>query len=524
MSKIVSFLVILVALFSCSEETFTVKKNQETSTSTTLSINSNQSCSSVTRIKPEVDFLFLWDNSESTYFINSSTKAALNNTLNLISENFNYHILIAPLLLNNGDSTNKEIKLISSDEVGLSSSAKNVRIDQTYATSTGLSFSVVQGSKEEGLQRAVNLIKSNISNGIFRQNAYLNIVVMSNDDDTTWYKYPFSEGDINRSPYYHETKVHELLCLRGNYSPPAGKSCSGQTLNNAMMRFMSIAAFNQPGTSSCSAIGQGTRNRSYIKASSMIYSTPYTNGAFHTDQALRSDIVYDPVLNVYTFDSYDICRTSSFSQIFDGINSSIQETLIKHEYDYWPVASAGALNIDPDEITVLKDNTTIPRLNEPVSGDPTGFTFTPQVYNNQNTRFSPTPGEPYTGYLVKLYGNAKVKYPECMTVQTQAPKEFFGYLNLATKPLESSIQLRINGNTISKSSTDGWQLIKDNSGNPKYFDSKNIKIRTDKAFCGSSDYCTGSPAEIRSGYMLQLYGSAIYSNGAQIELIYDPSS
>src|SRR5690606_31930928 len=99
-------------------------------------------------------------------------------------------------------------------------------------------------------------------------------------------------------------------------------------------------------------------------------------------------------------DSFDLCAISDFTRIFDGINNSIQDAILGHKYNYWPVAKAGA-NIDPNEITVTKDGISYPRLSEPVSNGTSGFTFTNMV-QTVNTRFEPEAGEPFTGYVVRL--------------------------------------------------------------------------------------------------------------------------
>ena len=134
-----------------------------------------------------------------------------------------------------------------------------------------------------------------------------------------------------------------------------------------------------------------------------------------------------------------------------------------------------------------------------------------------DTRYEPTSGESFTGYVVKLYGSARVTYPECIQVKTQTPKEYYGYINMTAKPVESSIVVQINGKTISKSTSNGWELIKSN-GQPRFYDNKNIKITS------PTDYSEATPAVNRSGYFLKLNGSAVYSNGAAIEVFYDPAA
>ena len=520
LKSLLSTTILLALMLSgCSKEQFSTKKKQEVQSSNPIQINSSSTCSAFTYIKPKVDFLFLWDNSTSSVFINSQTKNALNNTIDLISSRFDYHIMMAPLM----GSGNNEAKFMSETPDGLNQSALNIKIDRTQAANS-LNFSYVPGNAEAGVQRSIDLIRNNTTNGIFRPNSYVVIVVMSNEDDNSWAtSYPPADAD---RVLHVRQKVNDLMCLRGNYNPPAGYSCQGFSLNSLQMRFMSIVAYNDyGGSNTCGGISYWKRNLVYKEVASKVYTTPYTNGVSQNDQSTRTDLYTDPFLGIVNFDSYDICSQSSFSGIFDGINASINDTLIAHKYNYWPVASAGASAIDPDEIKVFKDGVEIPRLTSPGIGTD-GFYFENYV-QTRNTRYSPTPGEPFTGYLIRLYGNAEVTYPQCLTVTTQSPKEFFGYINMQTKPLENTIQVKINGQTVPKSTTNGWQLVKSN-GQPHYYNSKNIKIQSAGSTCPTSiepqGYCGASPAINKSGYFLQVFGTAVYSNGAQVEVIYDPSS
>lgn len=485
-------LVFLLSLLSgCPEGAFKPNERKDTSVANPIQFSSNLSCSSFTLIRPQVDFLFLWDNSTSTNFINPSTQAALNNTIDLISDRFDYHIMISPLL----GSGNTNSSLITYDPNGLGSSATAMRIDRSQASTALSQLPTVQGSYEAGVSRATSLISSNISNGVFRQGAYTMIVVMSNQDDNSWVQGAFPTS-YDRNAYINN-KINDLMCLRGNYSG----ACSGSSLNSLQMRFFSIVAHSEDCGGSQP---QFDSNLVYKKMSELAYSIPYTNGN------------PSPTSSSFPYDSYNICNVSNFATIFDGINNSIQDQVINHQYDWWPVASSGSTSIDPNEINVTKGGTTLSKLSEPVAPGANGYTFTNSV-QTQNTRYAPTSGEPYTGYMIKLYGNARVTYPECLTVQTQTPKEYFGYVNMVSKPYEPSIQLTIDGQSIPQSSTNGWSLIKTGS-DPTYFSSFNIKIQS------PTNDAQAFPAENKSGYFLKLTGSAVYSNSSVVDVQYDPQN
>lgn len=487
------FILVGLILSGCGKEMFSASKSKQLNKTSPIVKNTSQSCSNFTHIKPEVDFLFLWDNSTSSVFINDQTKAALNNTIDLVSSRFDYHMLLAPLV----GSGNANAKLISETPDGLSSAALNMKIDRSLAAQTLSSFPLVNHNSENGVERVRELLALNINNGIFRQGAYTIVVVMSNQDDNSWVVGAVPSA-YDRNNYINQ-KLDQILCLRGHHTSP----CTGASINSQQMRFISIVAHQENCNGSNPAYDQ---NFVYKKMSELIYGAYYTGGiSSPTDQAGRS-----------TVDSYNICDISDFTRVFDGVNNSIQDQVIAHKYNWWPVATSGAAAIDPNEITVRKNTgDTYPLLQEPVPAGSDGFSFT-NVVQTQNTRYLPTPGEPFTGYLIKLYGSAQVTYPECMTVTTQTPKEWFGYVNIQNKPVESSIVLKINGQIVPKSSSNGWELVKSGS-QPAYFQSFNIKIQ------GPGNYSPGYPAVNKSGYFLKLNGNAVYSNGASIEIDFLPS-
>jgi len=511
-----TYLIFALFFAGCGADQFAPKRVSDNAVLPNIQQNAVQSCSAFTLIKPKVDFLFLWDNSTSSTFINPQTKAALNNTIDLISSRFDYHVLLAPLVTRPSDPLNYQAKLISENTDGLNSSALSIKIDRSLA-SDALNFNYSGGSQEQGVKRSIDLIKGNINNGIFRSKSYLYVVLLSNQNDSSWQKQQVAAADENQ---YLDEQFNRFICVRNPVIPGAG--CTGAALDSYQMRFMNITAFSDDGNgASCPNVSLWDAGSTYQKFASRVYAQPYPDpmgGAPVYRQTDQNDKPYSQR------DSYDLCSQSSFSSIFDGINASINDTLIQHKYNYWPVASSGASSIDPAEIRVYKNGTEIPRLSSPIPFGASGFTFTNSI-QNVNTRYAPTPGERFEGYVVRLYGNAEVTYPECINVQTQSPKEWFGYINLQTKPVENSISVKVNGQTVSQSSINGWQLIK-TGGQPAYFSSKNIKISAPGSFCPSSSttYCPGTPAMNKSGYFLQLFGNAVYSNGAVIEVIYDPSS
>lgn len=471
-----SLFLLTLLITSCGVEQFGVGKQNANINTNPVTNGSTSVCSDYTLIRPPVDLLFIWDNSTSTRYISNSTKQALSNTINYISDRFDYQVLMAPLL----GSGNSNTYFFS--KAGLMPSGPSL-ISKDNASQVISSFPLVGGSAESGAKRARDLILGNISNGVFRKNAYTVIILMSNGDDSS-----FAAG--NRAPTnsqkitYANSISHDLLCLKGNYQGGSlrtdaslyNSSCSGApSLDSSMMRFLSIAP-----SSVC---------ESNFKPST-VYRTMSQNIAANQGY-VQSD---------YT----DICN-GNYANIFDQVNSVIADQVVKHRYNYWPVAGNG-VELDPSTIVVTRDN------GSNVSSDSTnGFSYLGKR-SNQNTRYYPSAGEPYTGHMIKLNGSAEVTFPSCLHVNYQSPKDYYGYCHIPNKPLAGSVDVFIDGQKIS---TSKWTLVTDGGGNPQYSSNKNIKITS------PSDFSQSTPGRYMSGYFVKLNSDSVYSNSQSCNVTYN---
>ncbi len=503
MKKIILILTLLFVA-SCAKEEFTTPKQDNTYSTPNVSITNDEFEASMTYVQPPVDILFVWDNSTSTNFLGTETKAALNNIVNNISNRFDYHVMIAPLVQNSGEGINSRSYFFSKD--GLVPGTGITTINPASASSV-INYPQASGSYEAGLTRVRDLLKVNQSNGVFRKDSYTIIVMMSNDDDNSWATGNFSNPLSDTATKYQRGKVHDILCMRGNYdgqyySNSSGTTwnaaCSGSSsyeLNSIMMRFVSITAAYEPRTANCPQINNGKTNTLYRNTSRDIFWASYTN--------MGNSFPFEPAY-VPNEDKVDICYTSNFTTVFDHVNSVITDAIIAHSYNYIKIADSYEL-VDPETIVVYKGS--YPNLIEipEYSGSGSGFEYV--GVNTFNTRYSPTLGEQKTGHMIRLHGSARLTYPEKISFTFNEPKSYYGYVHMAGNPVESSIVLKINGATIPKSTSNGWELI-------GYRTNQNIKIvsPTDDSF--------GSPPEYKTGYFLKLHGNAIYSDGADVNVNY----
>lgn len=476
-----ALIIIILALASCGKEEFSVNKATDGYKTKELKHYTSSYCSSFTLIKPKVDFLFLWDNSPSQRYVSNATRIALNNTIKLISNRFDFRILLAPLI---GNDFDRYFFLWTENPQGLTDYAKQKMISDNPGSKLNLIMSTYTGSaREGGITRAIDIIGHYRQHNVFRQNAYLIIVLMSNGDDNTFLQnvgLNIASQELENG--YLDNKMNELRNIRDN------------VLHNEQLRFISVVAHTK-------CYNTYKPGRVYMNMSSRVYSDPFPTGDPRkrpTDQGSRN----------YP-DSYNICSISDFRHLFDGINNSIQATIIKHKYDFWLISDNINKPINTDAIKVTKVFPGKVKQNIPkkTSGTSNGFSY---FKGTQNTRFSPTPGEPKTGHLIQLFGNSIVTYPECLVINTQDPTDYYGYIQLTNKPYPSSILLTINDIEIPESDSNGWQYV-------GYKKSQNIKIKSP-----SEPNTEGKPPDYRTGYFLKLHGSAIHSNGAKIEVMYDP--
>ncbi|HLE10543.1 MAG: hypothetical protein A2504_14235 [Bdellovibrionales bacterium RIFOXYD12_FULL_39_22] len=473
-SQFVLSLALLLLTFivtSCAKEEFGANKIVDSQTSPGLWAKTTNDCANFTLIRPRVDFLFLWDNSSSQLFVTDATKKALNNTIDLVATRFDYRIVLAPL---NGTGPT-DTYIVTENPDGLTASALSRVIPRDQAGSKLSNFPISGGSDEHGLERTVELVTDSYHNGIFRQSSYLITVLMSNEDDVITDGAGYFSGPLT-DLHISEQKA-QLLSLRNSL------------LHSQQFRFISLVSHQN-----CSTGFKA--NYSYKKMSKLIYDEPYLNGIVSpADQNSRA-----------TPDSYDICG-ANFNNLFDGINESIQDTVIKHVYNFWPISSATDPSFDPEQVTVRKSTgVEIPR------SDSDGFTILPGIQYNHNTRLHPNPGEPFTGHLLELHGQENyVQYPECLIVKTKEPLSYYGHVLLSARPQEDSIALKINGKDIPRSTTNGWEYI-------GYRQSQNIKV------ISPDNEAPKLPGIIKTGYFLKLHGSAIYSNGSVVSLTYYPAA
>lgn len=469
-------LLILASLLmtSCGEETLTSSTQSKTVTANEIVSYEVEIRSNSHLEKPPVDILYIVDNSGSTVASSfQQIRNEIQRTVNNVSDEFDYHIYFAPLNSVPGDNITTYPLILSHPESVPSLGPLNITAVENLNM-----FSAASGNNvEHGFSRAISLIENNRSNGIFRNEAHTIVVMISNGDDNE------ALLTYGGNQIFDSNKFNQLKTSFQKFTKKYNDSnYVSNPMNATSLRFISLVAHDN-----CNGWLKGTN---YKKMSNELYDY----------QALTD--------NNSGKDSNNLC-SGSYASLFNSVNNSIKQVLVGHSYDYWKISSQTASSINENDITLTKVLASGSKINiQPSSTN--GFEYL-GYRSNQDTVYSPSDvTELQTGLMVKLNGSARVTYPEYIIAKTVTPTEYFGFVPLPRDPDLSTLEIEINGSKISKSNSNGWSYL-------GWRDSLNIKVP------GPSG-ASVTPALNRSGYFIQLNGSAIYSNGDTVKVFYKPKA
>lgn len=457
----------LFTLVSCGSEEFGTAPQSTSTSANPLSSFSHSSCSTYTLIKPKVDILYVIDNSSSSYYIANDVKTAISNTVNRLSTDFDYRVIGTPLLESAGGNNDYQVMTNSSDLQGIPADSRRVSSAGSFSF---FSNSPVSGV-ERGLQRVVSFVDAH-KNNLIRNNAYLVVVLVSNGRDLDVEEDAgYGNGETRLNTANYNARLSSLRSLRSQ-------------MNSLQLRMISVTA-----KSVCKP-GWRSSLKSYVKMANQLY---VDSGASDSSN----------------MDGYDLCDSSGVSSIFTAINNSIRQVVLPHEYRYWPITFAeNNESVSLSEIQVKKVSSNGSSVN--LSRDVDWVYEDRGSVQTVNTRELPTSGEPVSGRHFIRFTN-RIVYPDCVLVTSVSRTEYFGYVVLPQKPRIETVSLRINGRPITQSSSNGWS---DLTSAPS---TRNIKV----PYPAAGDE---NPPVMRTGFMLQLNGSAnYYKSGDSVEVYYIPA-
>jgi hypothetical protein len=450
MRNFATFIVLLFLAFSCTEEKFGKRSQNINVTGDPIITQSTDACANRTLQKPPVDVLYLVDNSSSIYFLNEAIRDSIGLSLAQLSNDFDYRAMVAPLIPEPGESSLTNFPKfastpVSSVVIGNVCPAEAIACTNQGSLPPGCTCfqpfqQLVGGAQEHGLKRIADIINANMhsnnTHSFFRRGAYTHVILISNGDDNE---------SVYVNGFLDIAQTNALVNQRINAIKQFTRTYYDQNPNSSLLRSEEFRLFTIVPHSNC--------------------ATGYINGARYKD-ASRQIYNYSTGNNVPSesiVDSLNICG-ANFNSVMSTISQNIKSVTVPHVYNWWPVAPTN--NFDTNNIQVQKSTGYVcPRGNTT-----NGFVFDNVYRTNQETRESPVPppgtlAEPYTGYLIRLYGQCKVTFPECLKVTVQNPPIYRGYVALTLKPDVSTITVKINGQTINQSTTNGWEYVGNYVGN-----------------------------------------------------------
>jgi hypothetical protein len=447
----------LIMIFGgCTKEQFTTAPREERMITDPVKNFQNMTCANSTTVKPPVDILYVVDNSMSAQYLSSTVRSQIRQTIDGISQNFDYRVMVAPLFSISSTETNYPIVTNNAASLPPGANVVNLESINFFNTTSG-------GNSEEGFKRVIQLIELNRPQ-IFRNNAHTIIVMVSNGDDTG--AQFCLNGQCTTSPSNFSQWFNELKSLRSSLHTESPQK---------QFRFFSLVAH-----SNCQS--GWVRGQNYINMSKQI------------SQDLNQSS---------STDTFDIC--SGNLGVFSGVNETIRQLIVPHVYDRWPVSS------EPKENIVVESVHRMTAQGQSVLIPESGFEV---IYSAAPlpTRILPSVGEPTQGTMIQLKPEFHVTFPDCLVVKTRTPTEYYQYVVLSSDPQVETIILRIRGENIPQDSTNGWSFV-------GYRERQNIKIRP----LEDGSFVENSQAPLfKTGYFLELHGSARYGSGETVEIFYSP--
>tara|TARA_Y100001954_G_C15828877_1_gene613830 strand:- start:6274 stop:7770 length:1497 start_codon:yes stop_codon:yes gene_type:complete len=431
-------------------------------------------------VGPKVDFIFIWDNSTSmSNYTNNLLMKKVNESVNKISDTFDVHMLFAPLL-KIGDENIDNGYYVADNNSGLDNSIKSKLILKENINSSISSFPKKLGSKERGFERSIELLNQNKDNGFLRKDAHTIIVLISTGEDT------------NTSQL-----VNNVATTMINIKNEMG--------NKRQFRFISIV----PHKDKC-FIPTTKKSSRYIELSKIIFNYFKDNSPKHGISTT------DPYP-----DSFNACEDSQIIRSIATINETIN--IDDHIYQFWPIAPS-SFELDPTKIDVKKVDTRSNKIIEIQESNLNGFKYIGKK-DVLNIGEPPTEQNIENNHFIQLFSDAKVLYPDYLIVQTQSPKNLFGFVRLQFKPYLKNLYLEIDGKTVPRSKNDpnGWEVVCKGKVTNERCDSgpHEQEIQIDSPDDWPTYRLKGDKF---LGYFLKLGRNVVYSNNSVIKVKYFPNS
>lgn len=475
--NILIYVSLFFALACNKQEQFAPKERTQSYTNSAFATYKTTNCASHGTQLETADILFLYDISSSVTY-NTGLIQSMLDAAGIGSQYYNFRIMFAPIQ----SSSLTGFPVMTNSAQGMGSSVNIVGAPPSLG---GLAM----GGHEDALLRASQIVNANRTGNhlVFRNNVdHLFVFVVSNGDNNAHIAIQNNNVDQIQTATNFNTRLNNI------------KSLVTGPLHARKLRFLSFVPHSVCHTGA--KIGEW-----YKRASASLYSFSQS-----------SDQVGNP-----TPDSFDIC-TMDTKDIFATANAIANPILIPWHYN--KVGISPTANFNPNQVKMWKSLSS-GTMQELTAGPANDFVVDSNAQTNVSLCTSTNNTYPcldtYNGFVAHLSptttypnisGNGVYSYPECVIVQTQPQDIFYGYGFVAVRPNPSTIEVKINNVLIPENAVNGWTYT-----DTTHHVNENIRI------VSPTNRSPATPAVLKTGYFINLNGTAVPKNDDHLEINYLPA-
>lgn len=342
-------------------------------------------------IKPKLDLVIFQDDSDSLYNAMGQLKPQLQSFLASLDSNWDYRVVVMPLLRSNLPMSAKIV--IASDCSGVSGVGRCLGPgDVSYFNSVygDAGWITTQNSATGNTDLGFQNMKTNIQSvlpaaSFLRSDALKAFMVVSNGEDVSGvnlsnsanyaYRADGAQTGYNYSSYDFVTSFNDYLSY-----------FSGLKSSLSLSKFYSVVAAQN--YSSCWGGGRTYQGKRYMDLATY----------------LGMDVTNHYSVGV----SVDLCN-NGLQTVLNDLQTSLKTVVQTVEFNYVVISTSD--QPDPNTIVIKKNGVTIPQSST------NGWQYV--GYRTGTTSDYPTLGNTRTGYMVQLFGSAKFQGTDSISVDYQ---------------------------------------------------------------------------------------------------------
>ncbi len=331
-------------------------------------------------IKPKLDLVVFQDNSDSIANAMAQLKPQLSSFLAAMDANWEYRVIVMPLLFQQTVSQKFMIATDCSGVVGVSRCLTPSEVGIFNSTLGDSAWINSRNSATGNTDLGFNYMNLNINNltaaGVLRPDSLKAMVVISNNDDATNVAYSVRpDGAVVSIDYTSPVTINSFNAYK-NYFLNLKHAPADPVPGISLAKFYSVVAAQR-------------------------YSDCYGGGMTWTGKR------YMDLADALGGSSYDLCN-GGLPNVLNDIRSSLATVVQTVVFNYVVLPEEP----QPNTITLKKNGVTIP------NSAANGWTYVGYLAN-QPTSYSPALGNYKSGYMIRLNGTAEFKGTDGITLDYQ---------------------------------------------------------------------------------------------------------